>query len=651
MKNTVKTTYWKIFRLTFVLFSGVLMGDAFYRWDGFRYYAPFSEFLPSLALVSIFWSLLAAVAALLVWLFIKILERGCSVTGSAVDPEILVLFIAVSGFTGIFAWVGKRLIYTGGLSLQVKLIVLFLVVFFAVLFTRSFHDRFPRWMKAIQERITPLVFLFGICVFIAVPLVIYHTWVKDAGLSSSGESFHSSNTDDSRPNIILVTFDALSARDMSLYGFERDTTPFISKWAGKASLFTRLKAASNFTGPTVASLMTGKRLWTHQKYDPHEYGSKPVRSDTESLPLVLKDSGYFTMAFVQNRHASPESLGIENGFVVMPQTIDFVVRGTSMGIINSWLERIFSSRIRMANWIMLPDFIFGMLLNKVSGDMLETEYPADKVFNIFLGTGDGDLPEPFFAWIHILPPHNNYLPTREFMGMFDPSDEFRTYASQDEFFMRGENADQAAIDTLRARYDEFIRYCDEKFREFIMELEKRGMTKNSVIILSSDHGEIFEHGHLTHGTSLYEPETSIPLVIKEPGQAEGQIINDLVEQIDITATILDIAGISSPGWVEGQSLIPLLRGENQKQRHAFSMNFETNRSMGHEITKGMIAVWEGDYKLVHTLQENKSILFDLSLDRNEQNDLIEKRPEIREYLLNLIFENLEDANEKIRNGG
>ena len=72
-----KTSYWQVFRLIFVVFSLYLMGDAFFRWDGFRYYASFSEFLPSVALVTILWSIVAALTAILVWLPLRALEWLC----------------------------------------------------------------------------------------------------------------------------------------------------------------------------------------------------------------------------------------------------------------------------------------------------------------------------------------------------------------------------------------------------------------------------------------------------------------------------------------------------------------------------------------------------------------------------------------------
>ncbi|HDH53762.1 MAG TPA: DUF4976 domain-containing protein, partial [Nitrospirae bacterium] len=81
-----------------------------------------------------------------------------------------------------------------------------------------------------------------------------------------------------------------------------------------------------------------------------------------------------------------------------------------------------------------------------------------------------------------------------------------------------------------------------------------------------------------------------------------------------------------------------------------SMNFQRNRSQRHPITKGTVAVWEGDYKLIHYLENKESLLFNLKKDPGELNNLFEKEPETGQPLLKLIQDNLEKANEKIRRG-
>jgi len=100
--------------------------------------------------------------------------------------------------------------------------------------------------------------------------------------------------------------------------------------------------------------------------------------------------------------------------------------------------------------------------------------------------------------------------------------------------------------------------------------------------------------------------------------------------------------------MEGRSLVPLIRGENLPGRPAFSMNFEENPSCGRQIEKGSIAVWEGDYKLIHYLEKNESLLFNLKQDPDETMDIFDRVPEVGQHLRTLIKANLENVNEKIR---
>jgi arylsulfatase A-like enzyme len=237
--------------------------------------------------------------------------------------------------------------------------------------------------------------------------------------------------------------------------------------------------------------------------------------------------------------------------------------------------------------------------------------------------------------------------------MFDQSGELRTLESQSEGkseiqeYVRHNNRFPDKVEIFRARYDEFIRYSDKSFQYFISQLEERNLLDETVIIFSSDHGEIFKHNSLLHGSTLYEPETNIPLIIKEPGGTEGQLIQDVVSQKDIPATILDLAGIPLPQWMEGRSLLPFMRGDNLPSRPVFSMNLEKNYLPPSPISKGVIAVWEGDYKLIYYLDKDKSLLFNLKEDPDEMNNLFDKEPEVGKRLLGLIKESLKKANERI----
>ena len=656
-------SYRQIFRVVFVLFSLYLLRDAFFRWDGVSFYASFSDFLPSAALVSILWTLVAALAAFSVWLPARLFQWYGRRKEWKAGTEHVILFIFVFLLLQFAALrVKQNLFLHYRTSVEIKLLILSGTVLIAVFLTWLLRRKTEKWMGVVTAAITPLVWLFGIVVMLSVPLVAYYTWGSrtertSPAVSRAGEG--------KRPNIILVTFDTLSARDMSAYGYERDTTPFIEGWARSASLFARAEAESNFTTPAAASLVTGKRVWTHRTY--HLAGSRPEGSDTQSMPFLLKKNGYYNMAFIVNPFTSVNVLGISDSFDTAPNAAEFAASGeypvtgsdVYFGIIDGPIYRLFGDKIRMTDWIVKSTFIFGKLAGGISRDLSDitgTNVPPERAFNRFLYVLDANPPQPFFAWIHLLPPHFPYLAPGDYKGMFDASPDFRTFKSQVRFktstnlFYPPEI--QPAIDIMRSRYDEFIRYSDEQFGEFIDRLEKSGISDNTVIILSSDHGESFEHNFFTHGgPHLYEQLTHIPLIIREPGQTEGRVISELVEQIDIPATILDLAGIPVPRWMEGRSLVPLMRGEKIPPRPAFSMNLETNRSRGgYPITRGTIAVWDGDYKLIYYLKKQKALLFNLREDPDELNNLFDREPETGRRLLALIKKNLKKANEKITGG-
>jgi arylsulfatase A-like enzyme len=649
----VKVSFAKVYRLIFVVFFLYLLRDAIWRWDGFRFYAPFSDFLATVALVTIPWSIVAIFSAFIIWLLLRGIEWFCLRRDWKIKIDILFMFIIIFVFITVMVWIGKRIITTQPLPFILKSTIVLSITIIAIYLTWIFREKTDIFLQGI----TPLVWIFSIWAIVSIPIVAYHTWWKqtDTDKVISQKISQPSKIDRNRPNIILVIFDAMTARDMSVYGYHRETTPFIKKWVKTASLFTNVKAESNFTPPTVASIMTGKRVWTHRVF---QEKSKLTKSDIESLPLVLKKNGYFNMAFVQNSVASPKALGFDNSFDISPRSIDLVrspyLIGWQFAKINIFIKKLFEGKIREPGWIISPRFIFGQLIRTVYYyfvDINQTEVSPKIVFDKFFETiNKNNIPEPFFAWIHLFPPHDPYLPPEPYIGMFDSSNKLRTYNQQEPElkYIMIKNDEHWSI--FRARYDEFIRYCDKEFEDFITRLSRNDKLKDAIIIFTSDHGESFEHNYFNHtGPHLYEQVTHVPLIIKEPGQTRGMVIHDLVDQIDLAPTILNLANIPIPSWMEGRSLVPLLRGKKLPPRPVFSMNFQKNMST-RKITKGTIAIWEGDYKLIHYLENKKSLLFNLKKDPSELENLFEKKKEIGSHLLNLIYKNLKLVNERIGDG-
>jgi arylsulfatase A-like enzyme len=256
---------------------------------------------------------------------------------------------------------------------------------------------------------------------------------------------------------------------------------------------------------------------------------------------------------------------------------------------------------------------------------------------------------PYFAWLQVYPPHTWYLPPEPYIGQFGDANQYNSDMKQEKITNRKYPPEaQPQIDMLRKRYDEFILYSDKQFEIFMSRLSGTVDLSNTIIILTSDHGESFSHGYQEHdGPYLFDQFVHVPLIINIPERTEGDVIDVLIEQTDIAPTILELAGIPTPEWMEGRSFVPLLNGAKIEQKPVFSMQLIRNRSFGHPIEKGTVAVWDEDNKLIYYLEDEKTLLFDLSSDPEETIDLSEKEPEIRERLLKLIKDNLTYANQKI----
>lgn len=660
-KKTSTISLWQIFRLIFVLFFLYLLGDIFYRWDGFRMHSSFFDFLPSVALIIILWTMLAAGLSICVWCLLVALNLFFQLEKRRVKTEHLYLFMIITGISSISLWAIKRFILVQhGSSFTYKIGAILLMVLIAMLLTWLLRNA----LQTIQQRIKPLVWIFGFFVFLSVPVISFKLWwgISLTGVTENPDVNYVSNQ--IRPDIILITFDSLTVENMSLYGYKRLTTPFITEWASEAAVFTRVEAASTWTPPTVASLMSGKRVWTHQLY--HSDGAKPVNSDIDNLPRLLQENGYTTLAFTHNQmHASPEIMGISKYFDISPLETELKITSGVVDRIDGILYDLFFKKIQIYNWIFKGDFILSTLLNLIISSEFEktvTSFSPEKAFSRFLEFLDKQPKKPYFAWIHLYAPHFPYLPPEPYIGMFDSSSKLRTAESQSDLVMKSidtlnrmyphEDID-AIIHTLRARHDEFIRYSDEHFANFIDQLQKRDKLTNSVIILSADHGESFEHGYVGHGGAFYEEQTHIPLIIKAPETHTSRIIDDLVEQVDIPATILDLANIEIPSTMEGRSLLPLLQGESLPLKAIFSMNFQSNPGKGQKIKEGGIAIWQGDYKLMYFFSERdkvrKPLLFNLKDDPDEMNDLFDQKVEIGKKLVKIIEDSLNAANERIGN--
>jgi arylsulfatase A-like enzyme len=435
------------------------------------------------------------------------------------------------------------------------------------------------------------------------------------------------------PNIVLVVMDTVRADHLSIYGYERDTTPNIKNLASEATLYPRAISSSDLTLSTHASLFTGmypRRHGAYMKPPEYPYG-RPLSKDFDTLAEVLSREGYSTFAVVSNYHAMAPEFGVAQGFQYYNcrQTTRFLEQGPI-------------TFFRAEVYLLLKE-----LCPRVASDKLyrnAEEINAD-VFKLL----DNSLKaqRPFFLFINYMDAHVPYLPPRPFDTLYPG--KINSFTSKDENEIEADVMKLKRDITDRARrhfisqYDGAIAYLDLQISKLVERLKLHDLYDKSLIIITSDHGESFGEKNFTcHGNSVYQNQVHVPLVIKYPGQVQGKTVNQLVNSVDIMPTILDKLGLKVPDGTQGQSL---LGSASTQDRIVLAVSYPDAGLLQwhprfHRIQR---ALFFGNLKLI--VSTNGEVeLYDLMEDPNEERNLYGQEPESRK-LKKMLDQWLRDVEE------
>jgi arylsulfatase A-like enzyme len=470
-----------------------------------------------------------------------------------------------------------------------------------------------------------------------------------------------------KPNIVVLVFDALSACHMSLYGYLRNTTPNISKFADESTVFQRHYAAGNFTIPNTASLLTGVYPWSHRAF--HLYGGlaetyldknifRQLGENTESLAYTHNTQTAYLLYQLHTQinnlypldtsavfDANKASSVFEHDY---PRGFDAYRRWKSLisSYSNSLFLRPFMQLSAQSTWIRTMEkyydaYPLGMVEN-VEGVHYKLEDTIDWIGRTLESTA-----EPFFGYIHLLPPHDPYNPDANFLNSFAQSD-LEILDKPQHYFTLGKTSDQLSHE--RQRYDEYIAYVDSEFGRLIENLKKNNILDSTYFIITSDHGELFERGILAHATpTLYNPLLHIPLIIRAPQQAQRKDIFTPTSIIDIMPTVLHLMGQDVAPWCEGQ-LLPSFGGDEDIERPIFAIEAKENSKFA-PIQKATLSITRWPFKLIHYRgypgYDDISELFDLENDPEELDNLAQREPNIVSDLKKELDNNLAIAEENV----
>jgi len=417
-----------------------------------------------------------------------------------------------------------------------------------------------------------------------------------------------------KPNIVLITFDALSAEDMSLYGYKRPTTPNIDAFARQSTVFTNFYSASTFTTPSVATILTGLHPSENLVY--HLPGRLKNANAGRSLPHLMRTAGYATGASVSNPYAYylAESLANEYDSLPAPPYRRGALKDLWDATEPLHQRSPAGSRAQEfadleSAWDCVPDLLESWSQRHFG--RMQSGYPAAGSFEQAREVL-AKLPEGFFLWVHVMAPHLPYLPDATDRGRFLASDEMSSAQEQDplKWWPRYTPDQQSRVDKARLRYDEFVASADRAFGAFISGLESGGRLRDTAVIVSADHGESFEGGVYTH-LSPYQtrPVIHVPFIVRTPNQHEGRRVGVTADQTAVAPTILDLAGQPKPEWMPGRSLVGWLNrdGEGEGEGMAFTEYFG-NSDVFKPLRSGTVGVIDGQYQYVLDLGTGKGVL-------------------------------------------
>jgi arylsulfatase A-like enzyme len=411
-----------------------------------------------------------------------------------------------------------------------------------------------------------------------------------------------------RPNIVLITMDTVRADHLSLYGYDRNTSPNLVKLARSATVYRYAHAAADITLSSHAAMFTGVYAsWNGAHTVPRGGHAQPISTNYRTAPQILSGHDYFTAAVVANTAFLQREFGFDRGF-------QFFDSRSPLQILKPEHEYYLRSGVRR----LLGQFVCTAEFDMVVRRAAEINRDAFRVLAQARAAR-----QPFFLFLNYMDAHSPYVPPAPFDTMFPGKDPFMTYAERlqlgvDVASMK-KTVTRKQRDHLVSQYDGGIAYLDTQIGKLIRQLKQLGLYDNTLIIITSDHGEAFgEHSFMGHGVSVYEDQVFVPLIIKYPNEVSEQVVDTPVGHVDIFPTILAAAGVKPSGFVQGRSLQEAGSGN----RALFSESFPESRLMQlhPRFLRTARAMYSGGLKYIGW-GAGKNELYDLAKDPRETQDL------------------------------
>ncbi|HUJ20218.1 MAG TPA: sulfatase, partial [Bryobacteraceae bacterium] len=414
------------------------------------------------------------------------------------------------------------------------------------------------------------------------------------------------------PNIILITLDTVRADHTSLYGYERDTTPNLRRLAAQSTVYTHAISPGDMTLSSHASIFTGLYPSWHRAHFEQGYNwGRPLDTRHLTLADILSGKGFDTAAMVANYLYLAPGFGLDRGFAYHDSSGPSVFLGKTPRFLLR--ERVRNFLIRFEKpWEFDAMFRRAEEINRSALAFLEKEKSQGR---------------KFFCFLNYMDAHTPYLPPGRYATLYpgyDPGIDTNRYNDLEEKVLtlrRPISGHERRH--LVSQYDGGIAYMDWALGELVKELKQRGLYDNTLLIVTSDHGEAFgEKAMMGHALSVYQDMVRVPLLIKYPGESAPELADETVSLTDLMPTILSVLGYQAPENLQGRSLWKTAP-DSEVISESFVHPLLSTRTP--RFQRSQQAIFSGSLKFIRSSNGERE-LYDLSRDPNEEHNLFTCRP-------------------------
>ena len=440
------------------------------------------------------------------------------------------------------------------------------------------------------------------------------------------------------PNIVFIFPDQLRSDYIGAEGNNIAYTPNMDRIANEGALFSRAYSASPTCLPARAALITGMGPWKNGLLS---YAPIATKYKYE-MPQMLRDAGYYTFA-TGKLHFKPIGSGVLNVKLDELDNSKFMHGfheiklcegwGHPQNDYNIWFKENAPNLEIDGTGLGPTDHRTGFY--PYSDELHPTAWTANQAIEFI---DNQSSKEPFFLKIAFHRPHPPFDPPKRWLDFYKDREipkaiignwskekygGFNEIPSPNEQLNapRGNYSDSIVRDS-REGYLAAISFLDEQIGNILTSLERKGELENTLIVISSDHGDMMGDHHLWRKSYPYEGSAGVPLIIRWPESlgiraSRGQVIEELVELRDILPTFLDVAGVDIPSEMDGMSMMRLIKGKKKGWRKVLDM--EHGECYWKE--NSWTGLTDHRYKYIYYSVTGEEQLFDLVKDPGEENNL------------------------------